>query len=456
MAFTIQYKRLFEVNIFQSYYLDLGNSRSFFELDENNAADKIILEKLLSRYNIWRDWEIVPTPYCERLLKRHKMLFKPTSKGFFIGVEVEEQLDDNGNKVYMPVLPIENDLRFSFAIRLKNPFFINFSNVKLRRSLPTCYYFSNLNEAGTKTYPSLSLPSLEYQSGKIYEMGEVARVDTTIYSAIEETSTAPTDAEGQWEALENDFQYSTESDRNTLIATPNYPVGAGQQLDILDVSYEFPRSIEVAAPSFQLLDNENNVVEQLGQNDHRSQRLHQLKFGPVAAGSHTLVVESGSFSERVSLNVFVPKVQGIGAASARVIRLVKSKPFGIIDIHHRAGLEAFRILEPKGYLRMVNVSGGADPTQLEYEPPCFEIRIQNRATYWHYIPLPGEQFPALDAIAAVIPDPEFPERLRTRTPVPLTQIPADVSMGALPSPDEKAIKLRSNGKIYSEIFLAKL
>ena len=108
----ITYDTLFKVALFHNYY-DSENGRS--------VAD---------------DLEIAPTAACLRSLKNYGLLFKSTGQGFSVLYEAEEGEGD----ALVPRRPIEDPVRFSFVIKTRTPWFLNFSQLPIPEDGPPKIY----------------------------------------------------------------------------------------------------------------------------------------------------------------------------------------------------------------------------------------------------------------------------------------------------------------------------
>ncbi len=92
-----------------------------------------------------KDFSFEPSEYCRKLLNNHNLKFKPTPYGFAVFAEVEESGSDE--KLIRSFL---DDTKFTFLVKLTNPFFLNFTDIPVKKKPHTIYYFNNLtnHEAG--------------------------------------------------------------------------------------------------------------------------------------------------------------------------------------------------------------------------------------------------------------------------------------------------------------------
>lgn len=134
MAFSIQYKPLFQVNILHNYFLNKG-VEEFFTMKE---SDK---NKQLDVYDINTSFSVVPSGKTARKISGHNLVFKTTNTGFTVWSKV------TGNNNNIPFIALDNDLSFTFLLKLKDATFFNYSDLKLDNA-DKLYYFSNRKPAG--------------------------------------------------------------------------------------------------------------------------------------------------------------------------------------------------------------------------------------------------------------------------------------------------------------------
>ena len=86
------------------------------------------------------EFVIEPSSTCKRVLQNYGLLFKKVPYGFMVLYEFEGEPGS-----FHPVKPIEDDLKFTFALSLKKPYFINYSNLPLDSREDQIFYGNNLN-----------------------------------------------------------------------------------------------------------------------------------------------------------------------------------------------------------------------------------------------------------------------------------------------------------------------
>lgn len=129
MSFSIQYKPLFKVDVLHLFFLNNG-LKSFFSMNAVEAA------KQMDDYNLNSFLSIAPTVETQEKLKGYNLVFKNTNSGFAVWTKVRS--DDNT----FPFIPLPDDLSFTFLMRVKDPVFYNYTDLKLDNQGKT-NYFSN-------------------------------------------------------------------------------------------------------------------------------------------------------------------------------------------------------------------------------------------------------------------------------------------------------------------------
>ncbi len=120
---NIKFARLFEVNISHTYYIT----------------------------KISPDFEIAPTFRCQEQLQNYKLLFRKTATGFIVLYEVNQ----DGN----PLIPIAENVKFSFVLKSKNPYLHNFTNLPLDSQPNDIFYLHNNRQNGDDGNDDLQLTS---------------------------------------------------------------------------------------------------------------------------------------------------------------------------------------------------------------------------------------------------------------------------------------------------------
>lgn len=129
MSFSIQYKPLFKVDLLHLYFLNNG-LKTFFTMNATEAAkqmDGYVMNSFLS---------LAPTLETQQKLNRYSLVFRNLNSGFTIWTKVSNT--DNA----IPFIPLPDDLSLTFLLKINDPAFYNYTNLKLDNQ-GKINYFSN-------------------------------------------------------------------------------------------------------------------------------------------------------------------------------------------------------------------------------------------------------------------------------------------------------------------------
>jgi hypothetical protein len=129
MSFSIQYKPLFKVDLLHLYFLNNG-LKTFFTMNATEAA------KQLDGYALNSFLSIAPTLETQEKLNGYSLVFRNLNSGFTIWTKVSNT--DNA----IPFIPLPDDLSLTFLIKINDPAFYNYTNLKLDNQ-GKINYFSN-------------------------------------------------------------------------------------------------------------------------------------------------------------------------------------------------------------------------------------------------------------------------------------------------------------------------
>jgi hypothetical protein len=87
------------------------------------------------------DFIFEPSEYCRKLLKNYHLKFNPTPHGFAVFGDAEE----SGGTVTL-TRGLQGDLKFTFLLKLNNPYFLNLTDIPVKTKPHTIYYFNNLTD----------------------------------------------------------------------------------------------------------------------------------------------------------------------------------------------------------------------------------------------------------------------------------------------------------------------
>ena len=129
MSFSIQYKPLFKVDVFHLFFLNDG-SKTFFSM---NAAEGA---RQMDGYDLNSFISITPTLETQERLKGYNLVFRNLNAGFAVWAKVRS--DDNA----FPFIPLPDDLSLTFLVKINDPTFYNYTDLK-QANLGKTSYFAN-------------------------------------------------------------------------------------------------------------------------------------------------------------------------------------------------------------------------------------------------------------------------------------------------------------------------
>lgn len=143
MTFSVKYKPLFTVKIIHNFFLNKGTS----EFAGMSNTDK---EKQLLFYNVSNFFTIQPTVLCRQKLDGHRLVFRNSGDEIAVWYKVNESAENE------PFIELDDNLNFTFLMKLKDAHFYNYTNLKLDNTGKT-YYFSNKRlSTETGTFPLIN------------------------------------------------------------------------------------------------------------------------------------------------------------------------------------------------------------------------------------------------------------------------------------------------------------
>jgi len=161
---SIIYKRLFEVRILHDYYImtayEESSNTSFFIETPNDQS--IILDKILKldQYKISNYFELKPLEKTKELLQQYKIRVINNPLGFFLGVEVDMTKTPTGGGAYtityQPKIAFPDNFHFQFLLNSTDADLYKRAILPQPSLLNSRFYFTNYNDLGNKTFPTLS------------------------------------------------------------------------------------------------------------------------------------------------------------------------------------------------------------------------------------------------------------------------------------------------------------
>src|SRR5690349_16378726 len=143
----IRYRPLCHVDVAHDYFLSRGDVVFEAHADADRAS-------LTALYAVSDFLEIGPDDTTVATLAGHKMLFRPTGSGFTVAVQLDPSASD-----LRPLVPPPPDFRLTFALRLADRRFANYT--ELGPVATEFYRFGNdsLNRTAGVNFLSMRVPA---------------------------------------------------------------------------------------------------------------------------------------------------------------------------------------------------------------------------------------------------------------------------------------------------------
>lgn len=361
-------RKLFEVRILHEYYLSKPEGGSFFELPP--AEQEVLLKSRLfyGQYGLMKDLLINPTQECAHKLRANKLFFARTALGFVVGIEVEARKINDGagglKEVYRPRQPVDPYLALEFSINNSNPYFATITNGRFRNTAPARYYFSNRDSGSLKSPPAISRPLPGFLPGRLYEMGEMSKIDGLGKEALKVTSS---DNPSDWADV---AAQGVVNEQDRLLLPRAF-------------TYSFNRS-GVTSAEFVLKNQDGSEVKRIAFGGGGGLANVRLDF-------RTKGFDGGQAAEEISSGFYI--LEASGSSNYQEIlpvylndSLYQRSNWGAIEVSFQPGRPEFGLFTPDGDLIIEKQSNGSfNPSH-----PRFELRIRARKTIWRYKSILGK------------------------------------------------------------------
>ena len=278
----LTYKTLCEIKLEHEYFLTREDGTNLFgESVQMNRLSQLEQACEEDRESMNRDIEYAFPDLLQESYKKYGLKLLPSCSGCKVLIRVKKKTLPDNSLVFEPYFSIPESLDIFILFIKKNNLPDLYSNVRIARSVPANYLFSNENIPDAKVFPFLvnSIPS--FDSGFPYEQGELA-VDTG--NKLEEYFY---DNSGNLQPREITTSVNTFANENDHMLVPGkfYYIMTGNTLVTqLDIS---------------LKDKSHNVVKSFSFSQAEPIRTALLDFSDKAGQlqlSETLTLPDGIFS----------------------------------------------------------------------------------------------------------------------------------------------------------------
>lgn len=452
----MRFAKLFEVQILHDYHLNMGNILHEALKDEYRT-------KISEKYSVRNYLEIRPAPETVKVMAGYHLLFKQTEFGFFVGVKLDNTVPDK-----KPAIPLDEDFKLRFQLKIKEPGFINYTVIPT--SAPRFYRFSNEsgNESANELF--LTLPVEPFATDRAYQANEIYATPSEstfdLFRAIRDTGPSSSPVAEDWEqlpatTLEPGQAYSTgeivlSNNRlmRALIDDPGIDPANWEIISVLSNQYA------TGADSLTLRPGRFNL-DINGITTPRATVCIYKPAEPTPVWRHFYSADTGNLT---TLSIDLHTL----AAGRYRLELLDSDLNVIPNIGFEFYLDSQAANE--GWFGVIEISKGSGNHSLlddsnVLRTPLFKIRFLNRASRWRYI-FPQDQ--PVGTGAEVAPEANNKSILITANPRPLTLFGQGVRLQAdlvdtrtiseeviLPRPEANRIQYRDM-QWFSETHMSNL
>ena len=352
MSISITYGILFEVRILHHFFLNRGKDM-YDSMSDAEKADMML------KYDAREIFEVVPTGDCSKILHAHNCIFRFTSQGIIIGLRAEA--DDQEPPKFKPFKSLDDDLKFTFLIKLRDMDFMNYTALPFTGNSGQVYSFVNTITGSPKKSPAISVIPPVYTAATEYFPGDMLSDNpnnqSKLFTALRKTSSVTSNA-GEWltEVLADNLpmQYVNVNDRHPLVrGLFSYQVKVAGIEPIATVKTASGLTV---TPQITILPG-----------DFRTLQIDMRHF---PEGFYSMHVESAVpvYTDDIAFYLLHERVS----------------PFGIIEINVKSDDPSYNIFDPQGFMLS----------------PAYELRFRNRSTRWRYV---GKKFNAASVTEKPLP-----------------------------------------------------
>jgi hypothetical protein len=149
------YKTLFNIDVLHAYFLDRGEKK----YHAANASDELSDDEkneLIRSYNLFDFIEVIPNKKTKNIAKNHRILIRNHSKGVRVLTSSLKVNSEEGNDIverYNPIIELSDDTTFTFFIKIKDAFFLNYSDVTDKKN-NRLYHLTNVSSSVSNLFTS--------------------------------------------------------------------------------------------------------------------------------------------------------------------------------------------------------------------------------------------------------------------------------------------------------------
>jgi hypothetical protein len=420
----IIYKTLCEVKWLHEYYLTREKGETIF--DKVTQSDR--LDFLFDRFvkdlpSIHDDLVFLEHPE-NRTFSNYRIRIIPSYSGFKLAVQCRRDKLSDGTVVYLPVIPLPDDLCLRVLFKAKNDI-QRFSGEVSPGPLHAAWYFSNNNIPFARTFPFLSSPVPPFAATQVYVQSEIAMHSGTARVFLNNGAADP------WMTIPGN-RYINTNDAHILP---------------LSFIYRFSAFENITSASFTLKDSTSAVVKKIDLAASKPMQTVSVSFRTTDEIVKTVRHDCLNADQLYSL-----EITGNGGYTKTFSNLLfahddvnLSMYPGFIDLMIKPTPANFHLLDASGHLfTRILPAGTKQPA------PVFELWMKSKSAFWQYTNNRQRKFKLTPATQDLLADNSGV--LVTRNPVPMSYTPVrlkkpDNSYQLLPNPESTLNVKRDETKL---------
>jgi hypothetical protein len=376
------------------FITDKNGATKFDEPDQQKRINFLLDEYNADRESINSDLQFEFPEKFKTTYNGYQLKLLSTYSGFKVVIRVNQKNLPGNSIVYEPIIHLPNDLNIYIRLSRKNNSIDRYTNSRLKRYVPSIYFFSNENLTGPKTFPFLTNAISAFDAAYPYEQGELSS-----FGANDIREYFRNDGGNPW----NPVKGNAFANENDYLLLPT------------KFNYSFGDAANITQAEFVVKDKNGTGIKKISVGSTEAMQKIALDFSAKPNEPDVLSLPGTFLFPDYIFSLEVSGSNGY-AKSHRVIFSdvhYDESHWSIINIRTLVSNAQFNLLANDGFLKKRR-----KPSGVWDEAPIFEIPVKSRFSYWRYINDKGD---ALDLI------PDLEEYLFKEGEVLLTKKPRPIS-----------------------------
>jgi hypothetical protein len=359
------YKILFEVKLIHEFFFTDKNGDTIFAQANQSDRMNLLLDDFSGdRKSINDD---VSFDFPENLAEDYKnyhLKIIPGYSGCKVAIRVNQKTLADNTLVYETFEPLPDNFNINILVSKKNNLIEEYSDSILQRPISSLYFFTNETSSSAKTFPYLTNDISPFDSGKIYQQGELASFGANDI---------------------REFYNDGNADQWFSVAGGSFANENDQLLMPLKFYYSFPSDSKITDASFELRDKDNNTVKTVSAHNDDYIQKTLLEFSDKT--NVISIPESFTYPD-IIYSLEVSGSNGFTKKHSLVFSNIfySRENWGLINIRPKVTNAAFNLFGTDGF-----IVKRRSPVGVWTEAPIFEIPIKSRFAFWRFRNVNGKE-----------------------------------------------------------------